>query len=68
MIRRYSHTLGAFMRARYLAMTLRSRAAIARHHDRRVYSLLKLDKAAPSVHKGLHSPQVMVDALRALHR
>lgn len=41
MIRRYSHTLGAFVRARYLAMTLRSRAAIARHHDRRLGRLLE---------------------------
>ncbi|MHC1550991.1 oleate hydratase [Phyllobacterium sp. K27] len=33
-----------------------------------VYSLLKLNKKPPPVYKGLHSPQVIVDAIRTLHR
>jgi oleate hydratase len=33
-----------------------------------VYSLLGLDKAPPPVHKGLQSPQVIVDAIRTMHR
>lgn len=33
-----------------------------------VYTLLGLEKAAPPVHKGLHSPQVIVDAIRTMHR
>lgn len=33
-----------------------------------VYTLLKLDKAPPPVFKGLHSPQVIVDAIGTLHR
>ncbi len=33
-----------------------------------VYTLLKLDKTPPVVYKGLHSPQVIVDAIRTLHR
>lgn len=33
-----------------------------------VYTLLKLDKTAPPMHKGLHSPMVIVDAIRTLHR
>ena len=33
-----------------------------------VYTLLKLDKAPPPVYKGLHSPEVIVDAIRTLHR
>ena len=40
MIQRYSHTLWAFIRARYLALTLRSPAAIARYHDRRIRRLI----------------------------
>lgn len=41
MIQRYLYTLGAFMKARYLAATLRSSAAIARHHDRRIRHLIE---------------------------
>ena len=33
-----------------------------------VYTLLKLDKTPPPVYKGLHSPQVIVDAIRTMHR
>ncbi|QCB44346.1 oleate hydratase [Sphingomonas sp. PAMC26645] len=33
-----------------------------------VYSLLKLNKKPPPVYKGLHSPQVIVDAIRTMHR
>jgi len=33
-----------------------------------VYTLLKLDKAPPPVYKGLHSTQVIIDAIRTLHR
>jgi oleate hydratase len=33
-----------------------------------VYTLLGLEKTAPPVHKGLHSPQVIVDAIRTMHR
>ncbi len=33
-----------------------------------VYTLLKLDKKPPAVYKGLHSPQVIVDAIRTMHR
>jgi oleate hydratase len=33
-----------------------------------VYTLLKLDKKPPAVYKGLHSPQVLVDAIRTMHR
>jgi oleate hydratase len=33
-----------------------------------VYTLLKIDKTPPPVFKGLHSPQVIVDAIRTLHR
>lgn len=33
-----------------------------------VYTLLKLDRTPPPVYKGLHSPQVIVDAIRTLHR
>lgn len=33
-----------------------------------VYKLLKLKKEPPPVYKGLHSPQVIVDAIRTLHR
>lgn len=33
-----------------------------------VYTLLGLDRAPPPVYKGLHSPQVIVDAIRTLHR
>jgi oleate hydratase len=33
-----------------------------------VYTLLKLDKKPPAVYKGLHNPQVIVDAIRTLHR
>jgi oleate hydratase len=33
-----------------------------------VYTLLKIDKAPPPVYAGLHSPQVIVDAIRTLHR
>ncbi|TXC71978.1 oleate hydratase [Sphingomonas ginsenosidivorax] len=33
-----------------------------------VYGLLKLNKAPPPVYQGLHSPQVIVDAIRTLHR
>jgi oleate hydratase len=33
-----------------------------------VYTLLKIDKTPPPVYAGLHSPQVIVDAIRTLHR
>lgn len=33
-----------------------------------VYTLLKLDKSPPPVYRGLHSPKVIVDAIRTLHR
>jgi oleate hydratase len=33
-----------------------------------VYTLLNLDKQPPAVYKGLHSPQIVVDAIRTLHR
>ena len=33
-----------------------------------VYTLLNIDKTPPPVYKGLHSPQVIVDAIRTLHR
>lgn len=33
-----------------------------------VYTLLNLDKQPPAVYKGLHSPQVVVDAIRTMHR
>jgi oleate hydratase len=33
-----------------------------------VYTLLKLNKTPPAVYKGLHNPQVLVDALRTMHR
>lgn len=33
-----------------------------------VYTLLKLDKAPPPVYEGLHSPKVVLDAIRTLHR
>ncbi len=33
-----------------------------------VYTLLKLNKKPPPVYKGLHSPQVIVDAIRTMHR
>lgn len=33
-----------------------------------VYKLLKLKKEPPPVYKGLHNPQVIVDAIRTLHR
>ena len=33
-----------------------------------VYTLLKLNKKPPAVYKGLHSPQVIVDAIRTMHR
>lgn len=33
-----------------------------------VYTLLKLDRKPPAVYKGLHSPQVIVDAIRTMHR
>jgi putative adenylate-forming enzyme len=40
MIGGFAHTLAAFAKARYLAATLRSRAAIARHHDRQLSRLI----------------------------
>lgn len=40
MIGGYWHTLGAFVKARSLAATLRSAAAIARHHDRQIGRLI----------------------------
>ncbi|CAN5140843.1 oleate hydratase [soil metagenome] len=33
-----------------------------------VYTLLKLNMTPPPVYKGLHSPQVIVDAIRTMHR
>lgn len=33
-----------------------------------VYTLLRLDRKPPAVYKGLHSPQVIVDAIRTMHR
>lgn len=33
-----------------------------------VYSLLGIDKVPPPVYKGLHNPQVVMDAIRTLHR
>lgn len=33
-----------------------------------VYTLLTLDKKPPAVYKGLHSPHVIVDAIRTMHR
>jgi len=33
-----------------------------------VYTLFKLDKTPPPVYKGLHSPSVLVDAIRTMHR
>lgn len=33
-----------------------------------VYTLLKLDKKPPAVYKGLHRPQVIVDAIQTMHR
>lgn len=33
-----------------------------------VYTLLKLDRKPPAVYKGLHSPQVILDAIRTLRR
>jgi oleate hydratase len=33
-----------------------------------VYKLLKLNRKPPPVYKGLHSPQVIVDAIRTMHR
>ncbi|MGI4746803.1 MAG: oleate hydratase, partial [Janthinobacterium lividum] len=33
-----------------------------------VYTLLKLNRKPPAVYKGLHSPQVVIDAIRTLHR
>ncbi|WP_408591650.1 oleate hydratase [Novosphingobium sp.] len=33
-----------------------------------VYTLLKLNKTPPPVYQGLYSPQVIVDAIRTLHR
>lgn len=33
-----------------------------------VYTLLKLNKKPPPVYKGLHSPKVIVDAIRTMHR
>ena len=33
-----------------------------------VYTLLKIDKTPPPVFQGLHSPQVIVDAIRTLLR
>lgn len=40
MIGGYAHTLGAFVKARYLAGALRSTEAIARYHDRRIAHLM----------------------------
>jgi oleate hydratase len=33
-----------------------------------VYTLLRLNKKPPPVYKGLHSPRVIVDAIRTMHR
>ena len=44
--------------------TASSRENILVHGD----GYLGLEKAAPPVHKGLHSPQVIVDAIRTMHR
>jgi putative adenylate-forming enzyme len=64
MISGYAHTLGAFVRARYLAATLRSRAAIARHHDRQLRRLIahRLPRFAfyrPHLHGGFAGLPVM---------